>query len=400
MRSQLPVVFVQGFGRGDLFTATPPEALWGWQRNVGLLVALLNHYGIPWVEQFAPNLSEISAEASLFILRDWRYPPEAAALFCQKAPAPVVSMLFQGPQAFLEAQRQGEEQVLAGTDEIQVQALHRGAEDGLFEARQVVVRSRLNAGLFAQLGYPPENMVCMPHAPLWTRVDGQVAPARLPAPVIPVRSKADQNSFNLLFIGESLWRKGIIPLYRAFKRLAIPNKKLHIYNRQLSAGGSPGVSNRMEPWQSRWTAEMISDPEVVIHRPYQDIPGLLNAQRSADLLVCPSLLDCGPNVLVEGYQLGTPLLASDLCGTLADLPPESIATVKAPRWWESLEPAQAYEDRLYQAITRCLSNPSTRPAPPPSDVAAQLQSILSTWETVLDEYALIPSSRYKMHVFV
>jgi hypothetical protein len=87
--------FLQGFGRRDLFTAIPPEALWGWQRNVGLLVALLNHYGIPWVERYAPGLSEISDEAGLYILRDWRYPPEEVACFCrQHSHTPVISMLF------------------------------------------------------------------------------------------------------------------------------------------------------------------------------------------------------------------------------------------------------------------------------------------------------------------
>jgi hypothetical protein len=136
---------------------------------------------------------------------------------------------------------------LAGKDEIPIQTLSKGTEDGLFEARHIIVRSHLNSRLFAQLGYPPEKMVLMPHAPLWTLADGQVKPAPL---LIADQPKPKHAGLELLFIGESLWHKGLVHLYRAFKSLPVLEKRLHITNVKLYRSATDGLSGFPAPWQS------------------------------------------------------------------------------------------------------------------------------------------------------
>lgn len=390
MNGRASVLFLQGFGRRDLFTGTRPEALWGWRRNVGLLIALLDRYGIPWQERYAPDLSTVHPDAELVILRDWRYRAEDVVTWCARhSSTPVISMLFQCPRAFLDAQRLGLGRALDENDGDLTGPVARGAEDGLFATEQVVVRSQLNADLFARLGYPREKMVLMPHAPLWTLAGGDVRAAHLP---FEYQRRGPGTGLQVLFIGESLWRKGLVQLYRAFRGLRASGKRLHVYNSRLwqAAGGQPPLDVPDE--LRRELDMMLRDPAVTVHAPYHDIGGLIAAHRAADLLACPALLDCGPNVLVEAYQLGTPMLASDLCGAASELPSAAQQVVRAPRWWETAEPASAFESRIGAALDAFAGGHSTREPAPAATLQAILDTILDTWQALLQRLGVLAPS--------
>ena len=377
------MVFVQRFGNDDLFTGVPPESLWGWRRNVGLLVAILNRRKIRWKERYAQNLSDVQEDADLFVLRDWRYDSEEVFRFITRhRDSPVIAMLFQGPQYCLEHQRVGEGSALFGSTRPDVDQRLAKFEAGLFATDRVVVRSRLNADLFAQLGYPREKMVLLPHAPVWMLKRRGICPAELPGSNFPT---GRQGGFDLLFVGESLLRKGVFRLYRAFSSLSIPGKRLHIYNRGLYnclKGATVDFPDYMLPF----VQQILHDPVVHIHKPYRGISGCIQAHRDIDLMVCPSLLDCGPNVIVEAYQLGTPVLASTLCGAVHDLPAGAVWRVSAPEWWRDREPASAYTERLAASIADFRAGHRVvahffRP-----DTSHILETIVGTWERLLDEY--------------
>jgi glycosyltransferase involved in cell wall biosynthesis len=381
------VVFVQGFGRGDPFTGVPPESLWGWRRNVGILVAILNLKGISWEERYARRLSEVRKGAGLFILRDWRYSQEEVSEFrCRHRTVPVISMLFQGPRACVDGQKIGEERALFGITHPEPLARRNDFEDGLFMANRVIVRSRLNADAFARLGYPREKMVLLPHAPVWTLHHNRISPAELPRPR-GKRTQQQPDGLNLLFIGDNPVRKGLFRLHDAFSSLRFSNRRLHIYSHTVHRyirGEDVGLPDCMLARIRR----MMSDPAVRIHPPYRDVTQLVAAHAGADLMVCPSLFDCGPNVLVEAYQLGTPVLSSTLCGAVSDLPRGSIHLAPAPRWWQRDEEAPAFTQRLAEGIAglhldseQRAKVPSTRP-----DVSPLIETIVNTWEGLLNRY--------------
>ena len=381
------VVFVQGLGHRDLFTDVPPESLWGWRRNVGILVAILNLKGIRWEERYARRLSEVKKGAGLFILRDWRYSQEEVAEFRNRhRTVPVISMLFQGPRTCVDGQKIGEERALFGITHPEPLERRNDSEDGLFMADRVIVRSRLNADAFAQLGYPREKMVLLPHAPVWTLRHNRISPAELPRPRDHL-ARRQPDGLDLLFIGDNPMRKGLYRLYGAFSSLRPSNKRLHIYSRTLHRyirGEDVGLPDCMLARIRR----MMSDPAVYIHPPYRDVTQLVEAHAGVDLMVCPSLFDCGPNVLVEAYQLGTPVLASTLCGAVSDLPRGSIHLVPAPRWWHRDEEAWAFTERLADRIAdlRLDSKHRTKVQSTRRDVSPLIETIVNTWEGVLNRY--------------
>jgi len=381
------VVFIQGFGHDDPFTGVPPEALWGWQRNVGILIAVLNLKGTTWKEKYARHLSEVKEGADLFVLRDWRYSHEEVYQFRKRNPGvPVISMLFQGPRHYIDSQRIGEEKALFGHTQPEAHEQQDDSEKGLFLADCVIARSRLNADSFAQLGYPKEKMVLLPHAPIWTLRHGSVCAAELPcAESSPARRRHE--GFDLMFVGENPLRKGLLRLYHAFSSLDIPGKRLHVYSRTIFRY-TQGMDVDLPDCTLAHIRQMMADPSVVVHAPYRDVAGLVGAHANADLMVCPSLYDCGPNALVEAYQLGTPVLASTLCGAVSDLPAGSVHLVTAPRWWHQQEIGSAFTERLVEQITRFYLRNDRRAGLPPykPDVSPLVETIVETWASLLSRF--------------
>ena len=129
-----------------------------------------------------------------------------------------------------------------------------------------------------------------------------------------------------------------------------------------------------------------TDPMVHIWPPYRDQKGLVEAHHHASLIACPSLIDCGPNVLVEAYQLGTPTLTSQMCGALGDLPPGTASQVQAPCWWQQDEPADAFTARLEEKLLHLFEYPDETPSSESEHVAEMLESIVAAWQTLLDVY--------------
>ena len=105
------------------------------------------------------------------------------------------------------------------------------------------------------------------------------------------------------------------------------------------------------------------------------------------LLVCPSLLDCGPNVLVEAFQTGARVITSDLNGSVGDLPGVWAKTVCAPRYWEQFEPFGEFAGRLSKCILAAGSDLELNPAPA-KKINEVLQMIIATWENLLQKYGV------------
>jgi len=135
-----------------------------------------------------------------------------------------------------------------------------------------------------------------------------------------------------------------------------------------------------------YVRQMVRDRSVYIHPPYRDVKGLVAAHTDIDLMVCPSLLDCGPNVIIEGYQLGTPILASTLCGAISDLPKGSIHLVAAPQWWHQEEKADAFTERLIEEISQFYSKYRIDTQLRRPNVLPLIETIVGTWENLLSEY--------------
>lgn len=379
------IVFVQGFGSQDLFTNVPPTNLWGWRRNVGLLIHLLNQRGIQWKERFTSDLSEVKDKADLFILRDWRYRPEDVYQFCQDHDGtPVISMLFQCPNAFLQSQRCGDDHAVRGFQTHQPFLPKSNTEDGLFTTDRVIVRSHLNAELFTSLGYPPSKMVLLPHAPIWDIHHNKIVPLN-----IPPLEKGTKNSqfFNVLFIGESLWRKGLIHLYQAFQALPMQPKRLHVYSNQLLryVRGFCDLPNGYE----KIYQQLLMNEDVIIHDSYWSIAGLFEAYLRAPILVCPTLLDCGPNTLMEAYQIGARVIQSDLSGIMGELPDSWSEIVRAPRYWERFESLGAFAERLMARMIKADVMETALNPPPVEKINQILEVIISTWENLFQSYSIM-----------
>jgi len=371
------VAFVQGHGNRDLFTGVRPDELFGWRRNVGLLVALLEAEGVSWHEIHAPTLDALTVTADVVILRDARYPPAQVEGFRRRHRGiPVLAMVFQAPQSIVDRQCAGEARALFGAN-LPV-ADERGSVTGVFAADHVVVRTKANAEWYADMGYPRERMVLLPHAPMW-RHDG---PGNLVAEMPSAPTPAQRpRRFTVLFVGENLLRKGFFRLYRAFRRLPVDGRRLLVCNlslRQLRAG-TVGAIPAFALDEAR---EALSDPTVEVHDAYRTVDELRRLHSKCDLLVAPSVLDVGPNTLVEAWQLGTRVIASDACGAIADLPP--MPTVSAPVWWnERGEAAEAFTDRLTEALE--IRRQDTRPPVVPSraDMTDKVQAIVRVWREFL-----------------
>jgi glycosyltransferase involved in cell wall biosynthesis len=385
------ITFIQGFGRKDIFTGVAPDRLWGWARNVGLLVARLHAKGISWREVYATDLAGLKLETDLIILRDWRYSLEAVQAFRDRhANIPVIAMVFHGPRHCLEWQEYGEMKALFGEVPPLPGTGLAPCDAALFVADRVVIRSQLIAELFAEMGADAANgrVARMPHAPMWSHDDGDIVPAKLPV----LRRPRHKKTFDILFIGDSVIRKGLFRLYAAFRMLSIPGKRLHVLNGLLGrcAGGETVA---VSPLVRAALGQMASDPDVVVHAPYCDLKGFAQTHRGIDLLVCPSLIDHGPNTLVEACQLGIPVLASTMCGAAADLPRNAVVPVVAPRWWSASEHPEAFTFRLAEAITRFYEARHPYSSACAYDSAAVLREISGAWDSILAPHLMCPGER-------
>lgn len=380
-RRQL-VTFVHGFGRKDLFTGVSPERLWGWARNVGVLVAHLQVKGIYWREVYATDLSDLQVETDLIILRDWRYSLEEVRTFRDRhVGIPVVSMVFQGPRRCLEWQEYGEMMALFDLAPPLPGCGLAPSDAGIFTADRTVIRSQLMADLFIEMGADAgsDRLVRMPHAPIWSHNEGGIVPAKLPTR----RRTRNKATFDILFIGDSIIRKGLFRLYGAFRMLDIPGKRLHLYNRFLHPH-STGMDAPCFSTVRTAINEMLSASDVQVHAPYRDLAGLAKAFEGIDLLVCPSLIDHGPNTLVEACQLGVPILASTMCGATADLPQEAFVPVTAPRWWSEDEHPEAFTLRVAESISRFHKSHNDHPMAYTYAADKALDRITGTWEAILN----------------
>jgi glycosyltransferase involved in cell wall biosynthesis len=369
------IAFVQGHGSRDLFTSVPPTSLFGWRRNVGLLVSLLEAAGVAWRDIHAPTLDGLTVAADLVILRDARYRPAEVEAFRRRHPGlPVLAMVFQAPRPIVERQCAGEARALFSAD-LPV-AEPRESATGVFAADRVVVRTRANAEWYRAMGYPRERMVLLPHAPLWCRQDAGVCAADLPA-----GAAALPRPYTLLFVGDNLLRKGFFRLYRALRRLPAAHRRLLVCNRALSRlrQGDPG---ELPPFALAEAREVVADATVEIRDEYRTLDDLGALAAECDVLASPSVLDVGPNTLVEAWQLGLGIIASDACGGLDDLP--LVPTVAAPVWWrEPGKGADDFTERLAAALHHAHRDPPQVAMPGRHEVSAKLQDIVRIWRELL-----------------
>ena len=374
------ILFLQGFGRRDLFTGVPGERLMGWRRHVGLLVRLAEARAVSWEDRYAPDLDAVDAAgATLIVLRDWRYPRAAVRRLRERhRDTPVVAMLFQVPAFHLETQERGEELALVGASTVLVGERRRDAEEALFEADLVIARSTATAELYgelyaelgAELGHPRDRIRVLPHAPAWTLVEGRPV-----ASTTPEQPPGD----SVLAIGDNPIRKGLLRVHRAWRALGRPRPLVLASRRAARHRVDPG---RTPPHLVPALNALVADPGVVIADPYADWPALVALHRRAAVLVCPSSIDHGPNTIVEALQTGTPVVASDLCGTSELLEGDDV--IAGPAWWrpEAQQLSGTFEDRLAAMVEDRLVAPARSP---PWQAAEHLAGAVNAWDRLLDE---------------
>lgn len=377
------VVFLQGFGCKNYFKTLVPEALWGWKRNIALLLHVLNKKGIAWSEVYSPDLRDVKLKADLFVLRDWRYRPEDIEYFRKIHPdIPVIAMTFQIPGKYLNIQMNGELRDLFDIqDDMFCETDYPETESGLFLADKVIVRSRLNQTLFMEMGFPSDKMVLLPHSPVWKFEKDEVVPYDFLANV-PISFDKINESVNFLFIGEHIIRKGLIRLLRVFNEFQDRNLFLHVYNSSLFRYKN-GEKEIIPRFMHEDFEKTLKSPNIIIHPLYRDIHGFVAAYEKMNVLICPSIFDLGPNSMVEACQMDIPIVATDMCGSVDDLLGYSIKIIESPRWWT--------QQNNNSHFSECIEKSIIDPAPYQNDLMGNhfestISKILETWKEVLDLY--------------
>jgi glycosyltransferase involved in cell wall biosynthesis len=153
------------------------------------------------------------------------------------------------------------------------------------------------------------------------------------------RSNGEEFATHLLFVGELLERKGVLPTIEALAALKRDDVALHI------------VGSGEQEEEIHRTIERLAVTASVFLHGYRQKDELPLFYAAADLLLFPSLEEIFGLVLVEGAAAGLPIIASKYAGGTVDV-------VHEGRNGLVIDPLNAGEYRM--AIERLLDDPDLR----------------------------------------
>jgi glycosyltransferase involved in cell wall biosynthesis len=129
-------------------------------------------------------------------------------------------------------------------------------------------------------GVPGDRLVCVPYG----ADPGVFRPT----------SRDDSHRFRVLCLGLITWRKGTHYLLEAWRRLGLEDSELFIV-------GNP------DQWGESLLRKYEGQHQHIDGVPHHEVARIM---ASADILVCPSLWETGPMVVLEAMAAGLPIVAT------------------------------------------------------------------------------------------
>lgn len=151
----------------------------------------------------------------------------------------------------------------------------------LREADYVVAQNSYSVSELRRLGVPPGRIFLVPLGIDLERFR-------------PAAKAAGPRPFRVLFVGQISIRKGLHHLLRAWRRLGLEDAELCVAGHVVDAAVAAELSRTPG---TRWLGQV----------PPQSLPEIY---RDADVLVCPSLSEGGPFVVLEALASGLPVIAT------------------------------------------------------------------------------------------
>jgi glycosyltransferase involved in cell wall biosynthesis len=118
----------------------------------------------------------------------------------------------------------------------------------------------------------------------------------------------------ILFVGQLSWRKGVLTLLEAFRRLAVKNDNVSL----MLVGQGP-----LEAELLKRRVEYGLEKRVIVHghASQTDLPGIYGA---ADVFVLPSLYDTFGVVICEAMACGLPIITTPNVGAVSSIVKDGV----------------------------------------------------------------------------
>jgi glycosyltransferase involved in cell wall biosynthesis len=312
---------------------TPMEARWGPAGDYALALEAMIANNLEILEVVAGSLHDVRHEADLYLLRDWRYSEGELNDLHDRFPR-ARTILDLRIQVFEihSSQRQGECRHFS----LQRDPFHSLPEEPVRHSSRLLslptiawTGSALNSDLIAELGFAAPNRRSRPHVVPWLADASGIKPLRLEKPPVTY------DRFRILFIGQCLFRKGLLRLLNALHMAALPEWQLTVVTSCIREGNAYDYNGRA----------LTGPAATILHRALRQhnvrvLPAnlppsqMIELLRQSHLYVCPSVSDNGPNTVIESVALGTPVVVSDMSGAVEAVPQEFRHTWNAPHWWK------------------------------------------------------------------
>jgi glycosyltransferase involved in cell wall biosynthesis len=323
---------------------------WGPPGDYALALRAMHDNGLDVREVVAPALADVADEADLYYVRDWRYSRPALAGFVRAHPlARTVLDLRINPVEVHTVQRRAEQAFWLGRQAVDPAGVELPySSDVLGLPAVTFVGSALNRRLLEELGRHAGNMRTRPHVTPWVLRAGRIEALQA------ARRQVDYGRFRALFVGRSLFRKGLPRLFRALTLSGLPGWELVAVTDGVRGGVAyDDDDGPLEPQEI--VGEMLAHPGVR-WVPWGLNPGeMIALYHSCHLHVCPSLCDNGPNTVIESMVCGLPVLLSDMCGAAESVPAPYRVQFRVPKWWRR-EDLAGCDEELAAALAAYYEN--------------------------------------------
>jgi glycosyltransferase involved in cell wall biosynthesis len=188
-----------------------------------------------------------------------------------------------------------------------------------------------------------------------------------------VRRLAPGASLRLVFVGNDFARKGGIAALRAVARASAAGLPVHLD--VVSALRLAGSVYTDHPDRARYAPDLrlLTHPAVTMHGRQPNVR-VLALMADAHLQLLPTMDDTFGYGVVEGFSVGTPALATNVCampelvtpdtGALVDLPHDrwgnwtDLPARREPGFWATLDSAyDALADQIVERLTALVETP-------------------------------------------